>query len=264
MTHSTLKALKKMSLFGGMKFTDRMKYAEKKACEIAQIWGISQTTLRVWKHRGQIPDRYNSAPISMGAAIEKIASNKIVSLEKEVRLMGQDSVKEWNRYKTETKVPKGISEKETIQRGRDKIRAMKNAKYGQTEHEWIYECLSLPFLNQSEILRRAGIDVGYFAGKKQRKESLNEKEARQIANELKSVSSKLVAASKSKEKALGLLRENLSVGATLHLKSIFQGSIYYVARYWGEGKGVPRRKNTQKILSTIGSVYENISGILNR
>jgi len=35
-----------------------MKYTDKKAKEIAQEHGLSHTTIRVWKKRARIPDRY--------------------------------------------------------------------------------------------------------------------------------------------------------------------------------------------------------------
>lgn len=50
-----------------------MQFEEKKAIEIIQRFGLSETTLKVWRSRGSIPDRYLNDDFQKREAITKRA-----------------------------------------------------------------------------------------------------------------------------------------------------------------------------------------------
>lgn len=55
-----------------------MRFSQKKAAKIAQEHGLSPTTIRVWKKRGRIPDRYKEkAPRVLLAAM--LTDNQIAA-----------------------------------------------------------------------------------------------------------------------------------------------------------------------------------------
>ena len=90
-----------------------MKFTDEKAQACAKAWGLSQTTLRVWKSRGHIPEEYARPPILFKTAIKR--------LDEEWWNEFQDSISdkdELDRYMGRL-VPESITRKELMQRLRD-------------------------------------------------------------------------------------------------------------------------------------------------
>lgn len=97
-----------------------MEYNEKKAEEIARLWGVSAATLRTWKHRGEIPDMYRLNPSSLHVAIRKVDKDWREMFEAAIRQLGDEAYDEYLRYIYETQVPADLSASGVMSRLRDK------------------------------------------------------------------------------------------------------------------------------------------------
>lgn len=91
-----------------------MKYTDKKADEVSRKFRVADATIKVWKHRGEIPDKYNNENFKVKEALSKaemIMQQRIVEVLKSkfinttvlIELAGVDK----NRYKGV--LTKGIS-----------------------------------------------------------------------------------------------------------------------------------------------------------
>jgi len=93
-----------------------MNYSEETALFIQKKYGVSDVTLRIWKHRDRIPDQYADNLVPIKHHLKKLEkgwySNFLKSLSDNQR-------KEFQRYAQENHISSKAEEKQVKQRLRD-------------------------------------------------------------------------------------------------------------------------------------------------
>ena len=93
-----------------------MKYTDKKAQEIAHCWAIAPSTIRTWRRRGNIPDEYLEAPISLLKALNRIDGEEWRAFKSTISQLGDEARNDFGRYLFTTKVPENIDRKDLFMR----------------------------------------------------------------------------------------------------------------------------------------------------
>lgn len=93
-----------------------MKYTEEAALGIQKKYGVSDTTLRIWKHRDSIPDLYSENIVPIKYRLKKLEkgwySDYLQSLTENQR-------KDFQRYAQENHISSQATTKQVQQRLRD-------------------------------------------------------------------------------------------------------------------------------------------------
>lgn len=80
-------SLKNTDTIGRRKSTNNMEYTEEKAREIVEKYNLSPTTMKVWRTRGEIPDKYNNPEYTPTEKASK-ADNVIIARLAELNSRG--------------------------------------------------------------------------------------------------------------------------------------------------------------------------------
>lgn len=94
-----------------------MQYSEEKAFKLQKSHNVNPSTVRGWKHRNIIPDKYNYKLVSLSKLI-----NKKLNVRWYIKFfhsLSSDQKKEFALYKKRVRVPQNLEEDQIKQRLRD-------------------------------------------------------------------------------------------------------------------------------------------------
>ena len=108
-----------------------MTFTESQALQVIETWGLSPETIRVWRHRGTIPDEYASPPAPVRDRIVMIDEEWYAGWVESLSDLTPEGRARVNAYLLEHQVPQDITEQNLKQRLRD-LRRKLLEKYTNT------------------------------------------------------------------------------------------------------------------------------------
>jgi len=93
-----------------------MKYSEETALKIQKNYGVSDATLRTWKHRHSIPDQYADKLVPIKYMLKNLDTAWYSDF---LKSLSDNQRKEFQRYSQDNSISSKATEKQIRQRIRD-------------------------------------------------------------------------------------------------------------------------------------------------